>query len=86
MKASNPTEIPTALTVRVAQPHEVVALDAQLADHHYLGAGRPVGDYLRQLVERDGVPVALLVWVRVVTRSRIVISGSAGAPGNASRA
>jgi hypothetical protein len=62
MKASNPTEIPTALTVRVAQPHEVVAFDAQLADHHYLGAGRPVGDYLRQLVERDGVPVALLVW------------------------
>ena len=64
MKASHSTEIPagTALTVRVAQPHEVAAFDAQLADHHYLGAGRPVGDYLRQFVERDGVPVALLVW------------------------
>ena len=33
MKASHCTEIPagTALTVRVAQPHEVVAFDAQLA-------------------------------------------------------
>lgn len=52
----------TALTVRVASPAEAAAFDAQLASHHYLGAGRPVGDYLRQIVERDGVPVALLVW------------------------
>lgn len=51
-----------ALTVRLAQPGEAAAFDAQLADHHYLGAGRPVGDYLRQFVERDGQPVALLVW------------------------
>jgi hypothetical protein len=51
-----------ALTVRVAAPAEAAAFDAQLASHHYLGAGRPVGDYLRQFVERDGVPVALLVW------------------------
>jgi len=64
MKAFNSTAIPTApaLTVRVARPHEVVALDAQLADHHYLGAGRPVGDYFRQLVERDGQALVLLVW------------------------
>ena len=51
-----------ALTVRIALPAEAAAFDAQLATHHYLGAGRPVGDYLRQFVERDGVPVALLVW------------------------
>jgi hypothetical protein len=50
------------LTVRVALPHEVEWFDAQLATHHYLGAGRPVGDYLRQIVERDGHAVALLVW------------------------
>ena len=50
------------LTVRVAASAEAEAFDAQLASHHYLGAGRPVGDYLRQFVERDGVPVALLVW------------------------
>jgi len=64
MKTSDSTapESATALTVRVAQPHEVVAFDAQLASHHYLGAGRPVGDYLRQFVEQNGQPVALLVW------------------------
>jgi len=53
---------PAGLTVRVATPAEAAAFDAQLTTHHYLGAGRPVGDYLRQFVERDGVPVALLVW------------------------
>jgi hypothetical protein len=36
--------------------------DQVLGEHHYLGAGRPVGDYLRQVVEREGRPVALLVW------------------------
>jgi hypothetical protein len=64
MKNSNVSARQThrALTVRVAAPAEAAAFDAQLATHHYLGAGRPVGDYLRQFVERDGVPVALLVW------------------------
>src|ERR1035438_3433774 len=50
------------LTVRVAAPAEAAAFDAQLTSHHYLGAGHPIGDYLRQFVERAGVPVALLVW------------------------
>lgn len=59
--ATNPAST-TALTVRGTQPHEVAAFDAQLASHHYLGAGRPVGDYLRQIVEQDGHAVALLVW------------------------
>ena len=36
--------------------------DASLAEHHYLGAGRPVGDYLRQVVELNGQALALLVW------------------------
>src|SRR6266540_2278848 len=64
MKASNSTapQSSAPLTVRVTQPHEVMAFDARLAAHHYLGAGRPVGDYLRQFVEQDGQPVALLVW------------------------
>lgn len=64
MKPFKPSaqQINAALTVRVAQLHEVQWFDAQLAAHHYLGAGRPVGDYLRQIVERDGQAVALLVW------------------------
>lgn len=48
--------------VRVPCADEVGWFDGQLATQHYLGAGRPVGDYLRQVVERDGQPVALLVW------------------------
>src|SRR5512138_773636 len=48
--------------VRVPSDSEVEWFDRLLADHHYLGAGRPVGDYLRQVVERDGRAVALLVW------------------------
>lgn len=64
MKASHSTELAaaTAFSVRVAQPHEVAAFDAQLAGQHYLGVGRPVGDFLRQIVERDGHAVTLLVW------------------------
>ena len=33
-----------------------------MEEHHYLGAGQPVGDYLRQVVVLKGKPVALLVW------------------------
>src|SRR5512138_3105385 len=36
--------------------------DQLLGEHHYLGAGRAVGDYLRQVVTLGGKPVALLVW------------------------
>ena len=51
-----------ALTVRLCSEDQVAWFDAILGEHHYLGAGRPVGDYLRQVVECDGRPVALLVW------------------------
>jgi hypothetical protein len=51
-----------ALQVRVAEESENQWFDTQMGQHHYLGAGRPVGDYLRQIVEREGQPMALLVW------------------------
>ncbi len=35
--------------------------DALLAERHPLGAGQTVGDYLRQIVQVEGRPVALLV-------------------------
>ncbi len=41
---------------------EVEWFDGVLAEKHYLGAGRAVGDYLRQIVEVDAKAVALLVW------------------------
>lgn len=60
---SKPTRLAAAvITVRVPSNDTVKWFDQQLATQHYLGAGRPVGDYLRQIVERDGRPVALLVW------------------------
>jgi len=52
----------TGMKVRVALEHEVEWFDVQLSHHHYLGAGRPVGDYLRQIVEVEGRVAALLVW------------------------
>jgi hypothetical protein len=51
-----------AIAVRVPSAEEEEWFAGQLAARHYLGAGRPVGDYLRQVVARDGQPVALLVW------------------------
>src|SRR5215213_4300280 len=33
-----------------------------LKEKHYLGAARPVGDILRQIVQRDGCWLGLLVW------------------------
>jgi hypothetical protein len=50
------------LTVRVSAEEETQWFDTQMGQHHYLGAGRPVGDYLRQVVQREGQPVGLLVW------------------------
>jgi len=52
----------SALLVRVPCEDQVPWFDQLLGEHHYLGAGRPVGDYLRQVVEMEGRPVALLVW------------------------
>ena len=51
-----------SMVVRVPAEDEVPWFDGLLGEHHYLGAGRPVGDYLRQVVESQGQAVALLVW------------------------
>lgn len=51
-----------AIVVRIPSEDEVEWFDGWLGEHHYLGAGRAVGDYLRQVLEVEGRPVALLVW------------------------
>lgn len=56
------TDDGTAVAVRVAAAAEVGWFDTQLAQRHYLGAGRSVGDYLRQIVTVRGQVAALLVW------------------------
>lgn len=50
------------LDVAVVAAGECAWFDQQLAGRHYLGAGRAVGDYLRQVVRVRGRAVALLVW------------------------
>jgi Druantia protein DruA/DDE_Tnp_1-associated len=51
-----------SVEARVAQESELAWFDGLLADQHYLGAGRAIGDYLRQVIEVGGRAVALLVW------------------------
>lgn len=50
------------IVVEVVASPEFGWFDQQMSEHHYLGAGRPVGDYLRQRVRVRERPVALLVW------------------------
>ena len=49
-------------TVRVATVDEFPWFDEKMGSLHYLGAGKPVGDYLRQVVQIGEQSVALLVW------------------------
>jgi hypothetical protein len=58
------TEPSTAgkLEVGLLSHGQIHWFDQTLNDQHYLGAGRAVGDYLRQVVKQNGQPVALLVW------------------------
>jgi hypothetical protein len=56
-----PPRNPLAVRV-VTKAAEIQAFDRRLASQHYLGSTRPVGDFLRQVVERDGKPVAQLAW------------------------
>ena len=51
-----------AVAVETIPEGQVAWFDQQLADGHYLGAGRAVGDYLRQVVKVRGRAAALLVW------------------------
>jgi hypothetical protein len=54
--------IPSELQVEVVLAADYGRFDPLLAQKHYLGATPPVGDFLRQVVIREGRWVALLVW------------------------
>ena len=51
-----------SLTVHLVGAPERERFDRLLAEGHYLGVAPPVGDFLRQVVVREGQWVALLVW------------------------
>jgi len=57
-----PPLTPPALLVQLVAPADYARFDQLLAQQHYLGAAPTVGDFLRQVVVRDGLWVALLVW------------------------
>ena len=46
----------------VSEPEEILRFDALLREKHYLKESVRVGDFMRQVVERDGSWVGLLVW------------------------
>jgi hypothetical protein len=55
--------VQSPLTVRVVVDRkEIEAFDRRLADKHYLGSTPSVGDFLRQVVEREGEVVGQLAW------------------------
>ncbi|MBA2431009.1 MAG: ISAs1 family transposase [Chthoniobacterales bacterium] len=51
-----------SLRVKLVGAAERERFDRWLAERHYLGAAPCIGDFLRQVVEREGQWVALLVW------------------------
>ena len=51
-----------SLEVRPVAAEELEDFEKLLAGKHYLGSSPPVGDFLRQVVVREGRWVALLVW------------------------
>ena len=53
---------PSTLHVQLVTAAEQARFEELLAQQHYLGATPPVGDFLRQVVTRQGQWVALLVW------------------------
>lgn len=50
------------LTIRVIEAKEQARFEKLLDAKHYLGEARSVGDFLRQVVERDGEWIALFAW------------------------
>lgn len=60
--SSHAVRLSQSLKVRLVENEERERFDALLKEKHYLGEAVRVGDFLRQVVERDGQWVALLVW------------------------
>lgn len=61
--ASVPAESSSTLEVKVClTPQDIEKFDQHLQREHYLGKGRPAGDYLRQVIIEDGKWIGLLSW------------------------
>ena len=60
--SSHALRLSLSLKVREIEESERERFDSLLREKHYLGESAQVGDFLRQVVERDGCWVGLLVW------------------------
>ena len=60
--SSHAERLSLTLHVRIIEVDERERFDGLLREKHYLGESVRVGDFLRQVVEREGEWVALLVW------------------------
>jgi len=47
---------------QVRRTGDEALVDSLIAQHHYLGYARPVGEHLKYLVRADGWPIACLCW------------------------
>lgn len=47
---------------QVRRTRDEMLVDSLIAEHHYLGYARPVGEHLKYLVTADGSPVACFCW------------------------
>jgi hypothetical protein len=61
-ESSHAERLSLTLHVRIIEVDERERFDGLLREKHYLGESVRVGDFLRQVVEREGEWVALLVW------------------------
>jgi len=59
---SHPATDRKGLRIRVVEAKEEKRFDELLNGKHYLGSTRRVGDFLRQVAERDGEWIGLLAW------------------------
>lgn len=59
---SHALRLSQSLHVRVVTEQELERFDELMRQKHYLGESARVGDFLRQVLERDGQWVALMVW------------------------
>ena len=50
------------LEIQIVSKADQKRFDELMGDLHYLGSAKPVGDFLRQVVVRDGEWVGLLAW------------------------
>lgn len=70
MKPTVSSPSKATLEIHVASGKQLKRFDRLVAKHHYLGASPPVGDFLRQVVVREGQWVALLVWGSAALKMR----------------